>query len=1032
MGIEKNSRIFKQVTKVFLFAVVFGITFCFVGTPIVRAIFGLDDLIAIAIIFAIGAIVGYYLGSSSESSNNPNEVYVENQEDYILVWDDFVQMWNNEYEMMNAQAYNSAMIYNFTYLDFTRIAGYEVSNFVNETEWSNVTAEMKSLSSLKENSTKQLIAWLHAYNMIDAYILSHFYDTLDVEGSFAVPNKKAAYMLTSGGGIEYAYELGGHTMLLNDYGAQTYGGTDYYIQYKINFGTYMRGAYPECQYFETGDQWYCTFIYVPNGSYIELTNVGNSTMTNYSSKGVYDLQGELVEIGDFTLKPSGDNSPLGLDDTGVYLFGIPYIENGEVIYNPVEGAQGLSTFGKIAESPQPGTGVHGITSDNDYIYTIDGSTVYKILKSNMNIVANSGSITVSAYGIINDALYIYTGGNGKIQKLYKSNLTYIGESSVNYGSTIKDLAQDDTYVYAGGLGITERIMRIQKSDLSGTLLWSSSTNNEIYFITSDSNYVYASASNIVYQFYKSNGTTRLLGGKPIAGTAKGIVSDGAYLYCGSSDGKVYKSPIANMTWVDSTASLQSSPIYLELSGSYLYATMSNNNVTKILPTDMSILSISDQALGGVVYGVAADGLNSYVGASDAGTRNVWKYQIETYTGQTETGLGFTEPNHNQSFVAPMEKSVDSIRIVYDVGSPEYFTLLIDGNSYGSYSGNTSKIGNNYIYEVSYHGTFTELTLKCENGTSAKIGGVLCSNYYGADLNGGMIVDTTLDGQCNVTEGLPARAAIGLNFFSDTIATIYEGMEENAFYLWSLYHSFNWYNTSDIPSDYITLPPDIIFDNLDAVNTLSPDKGLAIYYAWLKQIVEFYDENPEYLGSISDENFTTFDDGIIINCTLVHGGDEIFNLNRVYILPRITDMEVCINTTYELSQQLFIFNIDTLTIYTGYTGDSLFVYNISVDGEDVTCVLLGRQNMQNFTLGKYNFSISFSGEEWEYPELGGYGIVDLLIYGGIACLICGCLSFLYKKTRGLGKFLLAVGIVLIIIAIIYPLLLMIWNFFSGLF
>jgi hypothetical protein len=224
-----------------------------------------------------------------------------------------------------------------------------------------------------------------------------------------------------------------------------------------------------------------------------------------------------------------------------------------------------------------------------------------------------------------------------------------------------------------------------------------------------------------------------------------------------------------------------------------------------------------------------------------------------------------------------------------------------------------------------------------------------------------------------------------------------------------------------------VPPDVIFDNLDALHNIPFNASLGIYWTLLRQIVDFYNSNPNYLDSYNDSDVYAFDDGIIINGTLVHNETTIFTNHSLYITPIFSDLELCSNTSYNLSQQIFIYDIIDRKIYYGYENDTLNVTNITIDGTLTNCTTLGRQTMHDFILGKYGFSISFAGESWQYPgtDYTNYEYLAVgCIVGGIILAIAGAGkdAGARKIFKYLGILLIAIGVcIFIYIFVIEPIL-----------
>lgn len=383
-----------------------------------------------------------------------------------------------------------------------------------------------------------------------------------------------------------------------------------------------------------------------------------------------------------------------------------------------------------------------------------------------------------------------------------------------------------------------------------------------------------------------------------------------------------------------------------------------------------------------------------------------------------TGLGDVDAGSSQTLTFEKSKHIESIYIsatgtgtTYVWINDELFTTLSQANSWVNI--------NDYVYEITIENNIDTFCLKQ----------IKTEGYIYHDMTGRLRVDTDLAGTAYITDNLPARGRIGLDWMVDSYKTIYEGMIINAKILWNLYHANGWYSTDDIPSEFLVVPPDVIFDNMDALKNLPLDDARAIYYTWMGQLIDFYDENPDYVGTFDDTDMTMFDNGIVINASLIHGGNTVFDNHQIYISPLLGDFVICKDNLYILTQKIFIYDITDTYIYYGYIGDNLTIHNISIDGVETECVTLGRQTMQDFLVGKYGFSISFTGE-WQFPE-----IVSAKTYLtiGIGCIVSGILiavasSGKYKKYRVIGYLLILIGSGVIVFTYIIP---AIQSFFESL-
>lgn len=390
------------------------------------------------------------------------------------------------------------------------------------------------------------------------------------------------------------------------------------------------------------------------------------------------------------------------------------------------------------------------------------------------------------------------------------------------------------------------------------------------------------------------------------------------------------------------------------------------------------------------------------------------------------GTDLTFSSQPQSVLFENDKFITefTVKFASEVGGGYGSKVYVDGDYIGeSTDGSTANptfityTTDDYIHNI----TTTPFWAIGGWATSCVIS-IQTEGYIYHDMTGGLRVDTDSAGTANITDNLLARGRIGLDWMVDSYKNIYDGMIINAKILWNLYHGNGWYSTDDIPSEFLVVPPDIIFDNMDALTNLPLDKAQAIYYAWMAQIIDFYNENPDYVGTYDDTNMTVFDDGIIINASLIHGSKTVFENHEIYISPLLGDFEICKNNSYNLTQKIFIYDITATYIYYGYVGDNLTINSITIEDVETDCVTLGRQTMQDFLLGKYGFSISFPAE-WVFPEIENLEIYMTLAIG---CIVAGIIvavasSGKFKKFRPIGYLLVAIGIGVIIWIYVIPII-----------
>jgi hypothetical protein len=105
------------------------------------------------------------------------------------------------------------------------------------------------------------------------------------------------------------------------------------------------------------------------------------------------------------------------------------------------------------------SGFRALKIDNEHIYTITETQIYKYWKNNLAFIAASASSGGTKFCLGIDDQFVYTGGTdnlGSIRKYHKGNLTYIGNSSrynitgTTQARTINTISLYGDYLYIGG------------------------------------------------------------------------------------------------------------------------------------------------------------------------------------------------------------------------------------------------------------------------------------------------------------------------------------------------------------------------------------------------------------------------------------------------------------------------------------------------------------------------------------------------------------------------------------------------------
>lgn len=251
-------------------------------------------------------------------------------------------------------------------------------------------------------------------------------------------------------------------------------------------------------------------------------------------------------------------------------------------------------------------------TDDEYIYAagiIDAANkigkIYKYWKSNMTKITESpeyGNPALNGGFIIalaQDGTYIYAGGScdapQNIKRYWKSNLTY-KDGTGDYVGAIRTIAIDDTYIYAGG-STTQKVRQYWKSNMT---LKANSTDcgGSIYSLADDDTYVYAglaTGGTNVTQFWKSN-MTRKASTTSYGGIIEEIAVDSTYLYvAGRTTKKVYQYWLNNMTYKGQTASCGADIYGLTQDDTYIY--IGTTKIHQYRKSDLTLKAETTISLG---------------------------------------------------------------------------------------------------------------------------------------------------------------------------------------------------------------------------------------------------------------------------------------------------------------------------------------------------------------------------------------------------------------------------------------------------
>src|SRR5690554_2283381 len=217
------------------------------------------------------------------------------------------------------------------------------------------------------------------------------------------------------------------------------------------------------------------------------------------------------------------------------------------------------------------------------------------------------------HAIAQDENYIYVGGlvTNKVYKLNKTNLSKVAER--DYGGSIRAIAQDENYLYVGGLG-TNKVHKLNKTDLS-KVAESDDYGGVIYALAQDENYIYVggSVTNKVYKLNKTN-LTKVVESDGYGGPIYAIAVDDDYLYVGGDlTKKVYKLNKTNLTKVTESDDYGEVIRAIAIDDDFVYIGGDiTNKIYKFNKTNLSKVAEST-SYGGTIHAIAQDENYIYVG-----------------------------------------------------------------------------------------------------------------------------------------------------------------------------------------------------------------------------------------------------------------------------------------------------------------------------------------------------------------------------------------------------------------------------------
>jgi hypothetical protein len=304
---------------------------------------------------------------------------------------------------------------------------------------------------------------------------------------------------------------------------------------------------------------------------------------------------------------------------------------------------------------------------SSYIYTVGGQYLYKLWDSNLTVKStyNTGK---DMYAITQDADYIYAGGATSLQQVgqyWKSNMTRKGLTS-DYGTTIRAIIQDGTYLYVGGN--LNNIYRYWKNNL--TFKDDSAVGTTIYAMAQDATYLYTvgndAGSSKIFKFWKSN-LTKKSESTAYGGDIYSIAIDGTYAYIGgATTNTVRKYWLSNLTYKAQTASYGSQINAISLDGIYLYVGGSGSPASVKQYWKTNLTYKKSVAYSADIDTVSNDDLFIYAGGTGTRLYQYWKSNL-TFKSYSPPHAGEIRGN----VIAP--------------AGTESLLLVPDGNSVIKYS-----------------------------------------------------------------------------------------------------------------------------------------------------------------------------------------------------------------------------------------------------------------------------------------------------------------------------------------------------------
>jgi hypothetical protein len=553
---------------------------------------------------------------------------------------------------------------------------------VNLTIRSNERIPVEFLNfSIFNDSSDQLVAYLCF--SINSTILSQ-----SPSGSFTVTNITNINALPYGTGSSFGYDEndGTNHSFGYGYGYADSGYTDINILYSITYETQTAGTF-----------------------YAKLF-VNSSTHTYISSKSstftVHDVWWNTSWL--YAKKITIDHTKIAAN-----LTNFPVLISSRILSQSYVYAAGATTqkiyqywspsMAKNAESASGGASTPpamlALTYDGTYVYAALPFPIRRINQywaSNMTLKKQSDAVVGDPQCLTQDSDYVYAGFSNQryVVKFQKSDMTNVGHTAA-VADVVYSVTCDDTYLYAYAYNVATgyKINQYWKSNLTLKASSSASYGGIIYTIAQDSTYVYAggASANTVRQYWKSNMTYKTQT-ESYGGTIKVIAQDDTYLYVGGINSTTTANARVKQYWKSNMTKKAETTVYggdiqtITQDGTFLYVagtnstTATNTRVKQYWLTNMT-KKAETATYGGIIYALCSDTyieLKAQIDGDDfvfVDSTNTTKYNHEIERWDPAAGNLTAWVN-----VTSLSNTTDTIMYLY-YGNP---TCTSQQNKYGTW------------------------------------------------------------------------------------------------------------------------------------------------------------------------------------------------------------------------------------------------------------------------------------------------------------------------------------------------------------